>query len=105
MDAEHVVVITTTDSEAAARELAAGVVAGRLGACAQIIPITSVYRWEGVVRTEPEWRLEIKTVAGRADALIEYLAAMHGYDVPEIVVVQVAGGSAAYLSWVSEETS
>ncbi|MGI5996439.1 MAG: divalent cation tolerance protein CutA, partial [Saccharomonospora viridis] len=45
--AEHVIVATTTDSEDKARELASSVIDAKLGACSQIVPITSVYRWEG----------------------------------------------------------
>lgn len=44
-------------------------------------------------------------VAGdRVDALTEHLRAVHPYDLPEIVVVPVVGGSAEYLAWVSAET-
>lgn len=102
---EHVVVLTTTDSEAAARELAAGAVEARLGACAQIVgPITSVFRWEGAVQTEQEWRVEIKTAADRVDALTTHLAERHSYDEPEIIATPITGGSAGYLSWVVGET-
>ena len=60
MAAEHLIVMSTTDSEDKARALAAGVIDARLGACAQIVgPITSVYRWDGAVQTDPEWRIEI----------------------------------------------
>lgn len=96
---------TTTDSESAARELAAGAVEARLGACAQVVgPITSVYRWEGRVNTDPEWRVEIKTAADRVDELVEHLKRHHTYDVPEVVATPVVGGSAEYLSWVVGET-
>ncbi|MGH8573573.1 MAG: divalent cation tolerance protein CutA, partial [Gammaproteobacteria bacterium] len=62
MSSEHVIVTSTTDNADAARALAAGVIEAKLGACAQIVgPITSVYRWEGEVQTEQEWRVEIKT--------------------------------------------
>ncbi len=45
MLSEHVIVASTTDSENAARTLAAGVIEARLGACAQIVgSITSLYR-------------------------------------------------------------
>lgn len=105
MSSEHVIVVTTTDSEQAARGLAAGAVGRRLGACAQIVgPITSVYRWEGTVQTDPEWRVEVKTAADRADALVADLTEHHTYDVPEVVVVPVTGGHADYLSWVWSET-
>jgi periplasmic divalent cation tolerance protein len=101
---DQVIVTTTAGSEAVARELAGGVVAARLGACAQIVPVTSVYRWDGTVHTEPEWRVEIKTAADRAGALTAHLRERHPYDLPEIVVTPIAGGSAEYLAWVNAET-
>lgn len=102
---EHVVVTTTTDSEDAARELAAGAVEARLGACAQVVgPVTSVFRWDGAVQTEPEWRVEIKTAADRVDALTTHLAQRHTYDEPEIVATPITGGSPGYLGWVVDET-
>lgn len=103
--ADHVIVTTTTDSEDAARDLAALAVTERLGACAQIVgPVTSVYRWEGEVRTDPEWRVEIKTAADRVPELVARVKSAHGYDVPEIIATPVEGGSAEYLDWLVAET-
>lgn len=104
MAGDSVIVTTTAGSEAAARELAQDVVAARLGACAQVVPVTSVYRWEGAVHIDPEWRVEIKTSADRAGALTAHLRERHPYDVPEIVVTPIVGGSAEYLAWVDAET-
>jgi periplasmic divalent cation tolerance protein len=105
MPPDHVVVASTTDSERAARALAAGVIEARLGACAQIVgPITSVYRWEGSVKTDQEWRVEIKTATDQVAALTEHIKVNHSYDVPEIVVTPITGGSTAYLSWLVDET-
>ncbi|HVW41953.1 MAG TPA: divalent-cation tolerance protein CutA [Amycolatopsis sp.] len=102
---DHVIVTTTTDSEEAARSLAARAVEARLGACAQIVgPITSVYRWEGEVRTDPEWRVEVKTAADRVEPLVRLLQERHGYDVPEIIATPIEGGSAEYLAWLVSET-
>ncbi|WP_024876906.1 divalent-cation tolerance protein CutA [Saccharomonospora piscinae] len=102
---EQVLVSTTTDSDAAARQLAADAVEARLGACAQVVgPITSVYRWEGRVHTDPEWRVEVKTAADRADALVAQLRQRHTYDVPEVITTPIVGGSADYLAWVVEQT-
>jgi periplasmic divalent cation tolerance protein len=101
----HVIVTTTTDNEEAARDLAARAVAAKLGACAQLVgPITSVYRWEGEVRTEPEWRVEIKTAADRVPPLVALLKSAHSYDVPEIIATPIEGGSAEYLDWLVAET-
>ena len=105
MAAEHVIVTSTTDSEAAARELAAAAVEARLGACAQVVgPVTSVYRWEGEVRTDQEWRVEIKTTAACVPELTERLGQLHTYDLPEIIATPVEGGSAGYLAWLTAET-
>lgn len=105
MSADHVTVSSTIDSEDAARRLADGVISAHLGACAQIVgPITSVYWWESEVHADQEWRVEVKTAADRVAALTEYLKAQHSYDVPEIIVTPIVGGSAEYLSWLIAET-
>jgi periplasmic divalent cation tolerance protein len=106
MPVDHVIVASTTVSEEAARALAAAVIDARLGACAQIVgPITSVFRWNGEVQIEQEWRLEIKTTADRVIALTAHIKSSHGYDLPEIIVTPITGGSAEYLSWLVAETS
>lgn len=105
MSAEHVIVISTTDNEQAARALAAGAIDAKLGACAQVVgPITSVFRWEGEVQTEQEWRVEIKTTADRVAVLTEHIKANHSYDVPEVIATPIIGGSTEYLSWLVDET-
>ncbi|MGH3575913.1 MAG: divalent-cation tolerance protein CutA, partial [Pseudonocardiaceae bacterium] len=86
MMGEHVVVVSTTGSEEAARALATGAIAARLGACAQIVgPITNVYRWNGEVQTEQESRLEIKTTVDRVTAPTAHIKDNHSYDLPEII--------------------
>ena len=100
-----VVVTTTVDSAEGAESLAKGIVEARLGACVQIVPIRSVYRWDGEVRIDAEWQCVVKTSAIRADELVAHIKANHSYDVPEVVVTPVVGGNDDYLAWVSEETS
>jgi periplasmic divalent cation tolerance protein len=105
MAAEHVIVTSTTDSEQAARSLASGAIEANLGACAQVVgPVTSVFRWEGAVQTEQEWRVEIKTAADRVASLVEHIKASHSYDVPEIIATPITAGSVEYLKWLVDET-
>lgn len=102
---EHAIVTTTTDSQQEATRLASSAVDAGLAACAQIVgPITSVFRWDGAVQTEQEWRVEIKTAADRVSRLTEQLQAEHSYDVPEVVATPIDGGSTAYLDWLITET-
>jgi len=100
------VVLTTVGSAAEAQALARSVVAARLAACVQVVgPISSVYRWQGEVCAEQEWRCEAKTTTERSDALVEHIAANHPYDLPEIVAIPITAGSAAYLDWLATETT
>ncbi|MER8188456.1 divalent-cation tolerance protein CutA [Kitasatospora sp. NPDC094015] len=99
------VVSTTHDDEGKARALAGAVIGERLAACAQLHPVGSVYRWEGEVRSGPEWRIDFKTPAALADRLVAFIAEHHDYDTPEIIAVPVVAGSAAYLAWVHAETA
>ena len=75
-----------------------------LGACVQILDITSHYRWEGAVARDAEVLLLIKTSAERYRALEAWLVEHHPYDLPEILALPVAAGLADYLSWVGHET-
>ncbi len=98
------VVLTTCASREEADRLAAGLVEERLGACVQVLDITSHYRWEGAVARDAEVLLLVKTSAERYRALEAWLVERHPYDLPEIVALPVAAGLAGYLSWVGEET-
>lgn len=105
MSEQHSTVITTTDTEAAAAELARGIVEARLAACVQIVgPIRSFYHWQGSVHDEQEWQCWAKTGTDRVAAVKEHIQRHHSYDVPEIVVLPIVDGSAAYLRWLTDET-
>jgi len=102
---EHRVVVTTTDSAAAARGIAERLVRARLAACVQISgPVESIYRWDGAVVRDQEWQCWVKTTADRVDELTDWLVENHDYDVPEVLALPVLGGNPAYLSWVTAET-
>ncbi|MYX75116.1 divalent-cation tolerance protein CutA [Streptomyces sp. SID3915] len=99
-------VLTTTDSEDKAQELARGAVEARLAACAQISgPVTSVYRWQGALETAQEWQVLLKTTALRYDELEAHLLVAHDYDTPEVIATPIVRGSTRYLSWVAAETA
>jgi periplasmic divalent cation tolerance protein len=105
-DHQYLTVLTTTDAADKAQALAGSAVEARVAACAQVDgPITSVYRWDGAVRTDQEWRVLFKTTAERYPELEAHIKSIHDYDTPEIIATPVTRGSDAYLSWVSAETS
>lgn len=98
----HIVVLTTTSTEGQAQALAHSLVEVRLAACVHIEPLRSVYRWKGEVCDEPEWRLAIKTTAERFEALERHIKERHSYETPEIVRIEIDGGSREYLRWIDE---
>lgn len=91
---------TCPDPDVAGR-LAAALVEERLAACVNILGgVQSVYRWQGRTERAKEVLLLIKTTADRFDALRDRLAALHPYEVPEIIATQIAAGLPAYLEWI-----
>lgn len=103
--AEFVVVTTTVDDRSKAEALARRMVEERLAACVQIAPINSIYRWKGAVETTDEFLLLIKTRAALQDRLMRWIEDAHDYELPEIVVTGIRSGSAAYLTWLRDETT
>jgi periplasmic divalent cation tolerance protein len=102
---EYLQVQTTTDSRAEAMELGRSAVQARLAACAQVAgPVASTYWWEGGIERAEEWLVLLKLPASRFGELAAFIAERHSYDEPEIVALPIVAGSAAYLSWISEET-
>lgn len=95
---------TFGDAEEAAR-IARVVVEERLAACANMLgPVRSIYRWNGETVDGEEVAALFKTIAGRADALIRRIAALHSYDVPAAVAWPIADALPAYGAWVEAET-
>ena len=75
----------------------------RLAACVQIEgPVTSIYRWQGVMETADEFRCTCKTSVARAAACSAAILGVHEYATPELLVV-VAQASPAYAAWVRAE--
>jgi periplasmic divalent cation tolerance protein len=99
-----VLIMTTVSTDSEADALAGGLLAGRLAACIQSLPITSRYRWEGGLQHAAEILLMVKTPEDRAEAVRAHIGAAHPYEVPEIVTIR-AEASAPYLAWMEGETA
>jgi periplasmic divalent cation tolerance protein len=85
-----------------ARQIASALVSERLAACVQIMPVESVYRWNGAVQQEPEFLLQAKTTTGRLPAVEALIKRLHTYDLPEIAVTLIVAGSEEYLAWIAD---
>jgi periplasmic divalent cation tolerance protein len=106
MVAPCVIVLTTFPADGDIAAFARTLVDERLAACVNVLPpMESTYRWQGAVEQASERQIVIKTTAARLADLNKRIATLHPYDVPELLVLQVAGGGDAYLQWVRESVA
>jgi len=101
---DYGVFTTTVESLDEARDLARQIVDSRLAACVHVSPVESVYRWKGAVESATEHLLAAKAPIAHAEKLISFIRDRHNYDVPEVIVVPISGGSEAYMDWLKQET-
>ena len=103
---DFVVVLVTAGDAGEAARIGRTLVEERLAACANLVgPIRSVYRWQGAVEEAAEHLLLVKARADDLPALEARVRALHSYQVPEVLALPVAAGSAAYLAWLAESTA
>ena len=93
-------VITTVGTDDDAQRLAHSLVQEGLCACAQIERIDSIYRWQGEVVQEPEWRIVFKTAADRYAQVEQRLREMHPYELPAIYSLAPQQALPAFAQWV-----
>ena len=102
---DAVIVLTTWPAARDADELARTLVGERLAACVNLLgEMRSTYRWKDAVEVEAERQLIIKTTSRQLRALQQRLSALHPYDLPEFLVLPIAGASEAYLEWLQAST-
>lgn len=103
MSKQPMVVLSTAPNESVAARLAGALVERKLAACVNLVGgVRSVYWWDGALQDDAEVLLICKTDGERLDELTRTLTELHPYDCPEVVALSVAGGNAAYLSWISD---
>jgi periplasmic divalent cation tolerance protein len=103
--AAHLVYVTAP-SLAEAESLARLAVAGRLAACANILPgMRSVYWWQGKMEQADEVVLLLKTSGALVSALTAALTKAHSYDCPCVVALPIASGNPDFLRWIESETT
>jgi periplasmic divalent cation tolerance protein len=88
-----------------ARRVGASVVASRLAACVNILPVMhSIYRWQGKIESADEVAMLIKTRASLADALMAHILTLHPYETPAMLTLPITGGHPPFLDWIMGET-
>lgn len=104
MPGELRIIVTTVATREQARALARSLVEARLAACAQISEIESLYRWQGAIEQEAEFRVVFKTTAERQAAAMAAIAGQHPYELPAIHALAADAVDPRYAAWVAGET-
>lgn len=101
----NVVLCNCSPDEAPA--LARALVEEGVAACVNLFPgVRSFYVWEGEVCDDAEVTLLIKTSRASVGRLSDRIRALHSYDTPEIVVLDVdtQASDPRYVAWVRQAT-
>lgn len=98
-----IVVVTTVGTEDQANTIARELVARRLAASVNILPVVrSVYRWKGKLCEDGELMLTIKTLESEYEEIAETIRELHSYELPEILAFAVTRGEPGFLEWIAE---
>ena len=99
---DAILVLVTAPTADVAAALARSLVEEGLAACGNVVPgLRSIYRWEDQVHDEAEVLLVLKSRAPLFEPLRERVVALHPYQCPEVLQLDVAAGHAPYLRWIA----
>lgn len=102
---DHVLIRITCPAQRVADEIADQAIEKRFAACANIEgPVTSTYRWKGVVEHAFEFVLWLKAPAANFGKIEALVVEIHPYDLPAVVALPCLQMNAAYEAWLVENT-
>jgi periplasmic divalent cation tolerance protein len=105
MKHDHSIITATFPDKDSAKATAKLLVEKRLAACIQLLPIESVYSWQGEICDECEVMLFIKSRTELFGEIKNLIQANHTYEVPEIVQIPIIDGLPEYLRWIDNCTT
>lgn len=82
-------------------KLARAAMKNKLAACANLLPIRSIYPWKGEVQDEQETVLLIKTLPYKLNDLKDFIAREHSYEVPCILEL-TAEANLSFQQWMTD---
>lgn len=98
--AKYCVILTTTDCEETAILIAKTLTENKLAACVQMDRVESFFVYEAKNERQKEFRLLIKARSDSYQAIEESILSKHNYQLPQIIMLDVAAGLPEYLNWI-----
>ncbi len=96
-----IVYITAGDMDEA-KKIGRKLIEERLAACANIFPITSIYRWKKNIEKAHEFVVIVKTKSAKVAEIEKRVKELHSYEVPCVISFRIDGGSEDYIRWIDE---
>jgi periplasmic divalent cation tolerance protein len=88
-----------------AKRVGDALIAARLAACVNIFPgMISIFEWKGTREEASEVAMIVKTREALVQAVLAETKRLHPYELPALLVLPTAGGSAEYCAWIVSET-
>jgi periplasmic divalent cation tolerance protein len=81
------VVLSSESTPERAEALARALLEQRLVACVSLLPVRSLYRWQGKLETANEVKMLLKTSPEQLEPLHQTLHALHSYQTPEWILL------------------
>jgi periplasmic divalent cation tolerance protein len=105
MSMDYLLVLCSCPDQGSAAAITTALLEERVAACVNRIPrVRSAYRWQDQIAKDDEVMLVIKTRTELFPVLEQIVLRLHPYELPEIIGVPIAIGSAAYLDWIGRST-
>ena len=102
MSTNYGVVLVTVGDRSEGEKIATELIAAKLAGCINLLPIDSIYFWQGKVEQDREYQLIIKTDLDKFEQLADKIKTLHSYEVPEIIAMPIVAGSTSYLDWLGQ---
>jgi periplasmic divalent cation tolerance protein len=94
------IIYITAGSMGEAKSIGRTLVEEQLAACANIFPITSIFRWKDKIDEESEFGILMKTKTGKVKDIQRRVKQLHSYEVPCVISFKIDSGSEDYLKWI-----
>ena len=105
-EARYQILFITTATADEAHRIATSLVEEGLAACVNILgACRSIYRWKGEIVDDGETLMIAKIRRENFPAIEERVTALHSYDVPEIIAVDLTNISEPYREFLDGKTN
>ncbi len=89
----EILVLTTINDEELAEQILIDLVSEGYILSGSIIPVKTVFMWEGQIHIDDEFRLLMKAREGYYKEIESYIIEKHPYRAPEVIKIQASFGS------------